>query len=185
MYASDHSQLHCGPIELRILTPGCDLDAYTQWLHDPQIVRHLEVRFDLPDLPTLRNYVQAVWDSRTDWLWGIFLTGGGSHIGNIKLGSYNSHHQSADIGLLIGDRSQWGKGYASTAIQAVTNFAFTHTSIAKLTAGMYATNEGSHRAFLRAGFSDEGRRLSQYVDNTSRVDGLLVGMTRAQWLHRP
>lgn len=184
MYAPDADRLDSGPLQLRLLRPGDDLRTYAGWLHDADIVRYLEVRFAPPSPGSLPGYVQAMYDSPGNWLWGIYVTEGHRHIGNIKLGDYNPHHRTADVGLLIGERAEWGKGYATRSIVAVADYAFRHTDIVKLTAGMYATNEGSYRAFLRAGFVTEGRRLSQYVDGGQRVDGLLVGITHDQWAAR-
>ncbi|HEY1157453.1 MAG TPA: GNAT family protein, partial [Arthrobacter sp.] len=87
---------------------------------------------------------------------GIFLREGDRHIGNIKLGPINVHHRRADIGLLVGDRACWGKGYASEAIAILSDFAFGRLGLHRLTAGMYAENEGSARAFEKAGYAREG-----------------------------
>ena len=57
----------------------------------------------------------------------------------------------------------------------LTEYAFTQLSIAKLTAGCYADNEGSRRAFLKAGFSEEGRRIAQWIVDGRRQDGVLLG----------
>ncbi|MBY0431841.1 MAG: GNAT family N-acetyltransferase [Rhodospirillales bacterium] len=82
----------------------------------------------------------------------------GRHVGNIKLGPINRHHRRGDIGLLIGERDQWGRGLAAEAIAAMTAYAFAELGLNKVVAGCYAANEGSRRAFLKAGFAEVARR---------------------------
>jgi len=98
-------------------------------------------------------------------LLGIFLRLDQRYIGNIKLGSIEECHRTADIGLLIDDKTEWGKDRASEAIAALTEYACNQLNIAKLTAGCYTDNEGSRRAFLKIDYVEEGRRISQcFVD---------------------
>jgi len=163
-------------ILLRPLTAVDATENYLSWLSDPKINRSLEVRFaPMKTVAELAGFIEATNESDDGLLLGICLRSDGRHIGNIKLGPIDRHHGSGDIGLLIGDQEQWGKGYASAAITILSDYAFTHLGLVKLTAGCYADNAGSRRAFLNAGFSEEGRRIGQYVTEGRRQDGILLG----------
>jgi ribosomal-protein-alanine N-acetyltransferase len=179
------SKLAADGLFLRSLNDGDVTTRYLNWLSDPDVTRHLEVRFSAPStLEDLASFVADVNRSADNLMLGIFLQSNGSHIGNIKLGPINSYHRSAEIGLLIGERSEWGKGYASSAIKSLADFAFFTLGIFKLTACCYASNQGSLRAFLKAGFFEEGRRVLQYEADGSREDGVLLGkviQNLSQW----
>jgi glutamate-1-semialdehyde 2,1-aminomutase len=163
-------------IELRTLTADDATESYLAWLIDPEINRHLEVRF-APSCTRdeLRAFIEATNASADSLLLGVFLREGGSHIGNIKLGPVDPNHACGDIGLLIGERAEWGKGHATAAISLVSEYAFSRLGLSKLTAGCYAENVGSRRAFLKAGFIEEGRRIAQYLADGKRQDGILLG----------
>lgn len=149
---------------------------YLSWLTDIDITRYLEVRFAAPsNLMDLSRFISSVNESDDTLMLGIFLRAEGRHIGNIKLGPINRHHGTGDIGLLIGERSEWGKGHARAVITTVTNYAFTTLGLTKLTAGCYGANEGSRRAFLLAGFVEEGCQAAQYVADGVRQDKILLG----------
>lgn len=149
---------------------------YLAWLSDTEVTRHLEVRFSPPRMvDDLVQFIESTNDSSHTLMLGMFLRSDGRHIGNIKLGPIDRHHCTGDIGLLIGDRGEWGKGHARAAIELLAEHAFRQLGIAKLTAGCYADNEGSRRAFLKAGFSEEGRRVSQWQVEGKRQDGVLLG----------
>lgn len=167
-------------IFLRSLQPSDATLEYLSWLSDPAINAHLEVRFSPPkSVSDLASFIADTNTSLHTLMLGIFLQEDGRHIGNIKLGPIDWHHQVGDMGFLIGDKEQWGKGYASKAIALLSDHAFARLGLAKLTAGCYASNEGSRRALLKAGFVEEGRRISQWLVAGCRQDGILLGRVNA------
>lgn len=115
-------------------------------------------------------------ESQDSLMAGIFLNSNLHHIGNIKIGSINKNHATADIGYLLGERSAWGKGYASQAIKLMTLYAFSDLSLIKLTAGCCQGNEGSRKALLNAGFFQEGLLSSQLVVDGRRRDVYQMGI---------
>ncbi len=156
-------------------------DEYLAWLSDPLVNQYLEVRFTPPEtVLEIARYISDVNADSHALMFGIFLNLSGHHIGNIRLGDINWNHLTADVGFLIGDKGEWGKGYATAAIIQISEYAFKEIGIEKLTAGCYAQNEGSHRALIKSGFVEEGRRLSQCIAGTNRLDGILLGRVRAR-----
>jgi [ribosomal protein S5]-alanine N-acetyltransferase len=169
-------QISCDTLFLRPLSVEDATQGYLSWLSDPEVVRYLEIRFSIPDsTEELARFIGNINSSQDTLLLGIFLRSDDRHIGNIKLGPINPNHSSADIGLIIGERSQWGKGYACSAINLISEYAFSVLRLAKLTAGCYSENRGSLSAFLRAGFVEEGRRIAQYRVDNKRQDGIFLG----------
>ena len=168
--------LHSRHIFLRTMQPSDASSVYLGWLSDPQINAHLEVRFSPPQSTVdLESFIASINASLHTLMLGIFLKEDYQHVGNIKLGPIDWHHQVGDVGFLIGDKDHWGRGLASTAIALLASYAFTHLKLAKLTAGCYAENEGSRRALQKAGFMEEGRRISQWFVAGRRQDGILFG----------
>lgn len=151
--------------------------SYLEWFSNKDVMRFLEVRFCPPkSLLDLVKFVSSINNDDNSIMAGIFLNNNKSHIGNIKIGPINKNHATADIGYLIGDRSAWGKGYASQAIQLMVEYAFSDLGLSKLTAGCSQGNEGSRKALLKAGFSQEGFLSSQLIVDGDRRDLYLMGI---------
>ncbi len=149
---------------------------YLSWLQDDEVTRHLEIRFNPPSsILDLKDLISRLNSSPDCLMLGIFLKKKSLHLGNIKLGPINFHHKTAEIGLLIGAREEWGKGHGSEAIELISTYAFKVLNISKLTAGCYASNKGSLRAFSKVGFKVEGRRISQIISGNHREDAILLG----------
>lgn len=160
------------------LRPAEDKDInkrYLSWIDDSAVTRFMESRFKKWTLRELKKYADGIRDSHDNLFFAIILKSRDRHIGNIKIGPINRIHKFADIGILIGDKSCWGRGYAAEAIELAADYAFTGLKLHKLTAGAYATNIGSIKAFQKAGFRVEGIRSKHYRESAGYVDCILMG----------
>lgn len=162
-------------IYLRRLTAGDVSDAYLGWMNAPEINRYLESRFQQHSRESLLAFVASMANDPKNLFTGIFLRAGDRHIGNIKLGPIHPHHRHAEIGLIVGARDCWGQGYATEAIAILTDFAFAQVGVHKIIAGAYADNEGSARAFEKAGYVREGLMKDQWRTDDGYQDGILLG----------
>lgn len=160
---------------LRILTVADVSQDYVDWMNDPEIMRFTEARFQSWSQEDIKNFVQQCEESDGNYLFGIFDKETNVHIGNIKLGPVNRHHRYASIGLVIGRKDYWGKGIGTEAIRLVCEFGFNDLKLRKLTAGAYATNKASIKAFQKCGFRGEGQLKRHYLDDGCYVDAVLLG----------
>lgn len=168
-------QLLTPRLQLRPLRRADVSPAYVAWMNDPLVNRYLESRFVAQTEETVASFVERADTDEHTFLFGIFLRDDGRHIGNVKLGPVEVAHRRADIGILIGDRTCWGAGYASEVIAAVTGWAFDGLGLHKVTAGAYGCNAGSIKAFERAGFEIEATRRAHYrCDDGTWTDAVLL-----------
>jgi RimJ/RimL family protein N-acetyltransferase len=166
-------------LRLEPITQDNVTESYLRWLNDDVTTEFLEVRFNKPKtLELLRLEVEAICSDSTVILLGIFKKPDNAHIGNIKLGPINKIHGYAEIGFLIGEENERGKGFATMAIDLVTNYAFECLDIKKIIAGCYEGNHPSYYALLKAGFVKEGSQALKYDVNGTRKDGLILGKTK-------
>jgi ribosomal-protein-alanine N-acetyltransferase len=153
-------------------------ENYYRWMNDPEVTRFLESRFFPNSLESLRQYVIGKQGDRNNVFLAIVLHEGDRHIGNIKLGPIDWIHRLGEVGILIGAKDCWGNGYATEAIRLLSDYAFNRLDLYKLTAGCYGNNEGSTRAFEKAGFVREGVRKEHFFCDGVRVDLILLGQVR-------
>ncbi|MDZ4677670.1 MAG: GNAT family protein [Oligoflexia bacterium] len=151
-------------------------ERYHRWMNDPEVTKFLEVRFSPQSLNDVRSYVEKMISKKDEPFFAICVNETHEHIGNIKLGPINPHHKSADVSLVIGEKSAWGKGFASEAIGLVTEYAFKKLALNKLKAGCYSENEGSARAFEKCGWQREGLLRGQAICDGKETDVVLLGI---------
>ena len=165
-------------LRLRNLGPDDVTERYLSWLRDPVVTRYLEIRFAAQTAESTCVYIEQMNNSPDNLFLGIFLRDEDLHIGNIKLGPIDTQHGRGDFGLMIGDRTCWGRGYAGEAIKTLTVYCFSVLDLHKVSCGLYAGNEGSRRAFLNAGWFEEGRRRQHWCCDGQWQDDVQLGCIR-------
>jgi len=153
-------------------------DPYLAWMNNQVVTQYTESHGRQFAASDLAAFIDGCNADPGVLLLGMFDRSDGKHVGNIKLGPIERRHSRGDIGLIVGDKSKWGRGYAREAIAALTDYAFSVLDIAKVTAGCYASNVGSQRAFLAAGWEEEGRRRRHGVIGGRRDDLILLACFR-------
>jgi RimJ/RimL family protein N-acetyltransferase len=88
------------------------------------------------------------------------------------------------IGIGIGPRAFWNKGYGTDAMRVLMRFAFTELNLERLTLNVFAYNERAQRSYLKAGFQVEGRQRERLRRGRRRYDMIFMGILRGEWQSR-
>jgi len=159
-------------------------EKYLKWVNDREVTRFLEIRFERHNLKSIKDFVDKTANDPDSVFLAIVKRDDGSHIGNIKLGPINWIHRVGDISLFIGEKSEWGKGHATKAIQLVVDYAFQKLILHKITAGVYKPNVNSLKAFKKNGFRVEGVRNKQCYFEGDFVDLYQIGLINKHYENR-
>lgn len=157
-------------IQLKTLSYRDVTQKYVDWMNDLDVIRYTESRFQRHTMESTIDYVKTVSGSSDIYFYGIYE--GKEHIGNIKL-QEKPQHNLGDMGIIIGDKSKWGCGYATEAIRLLTDHGF-KMGLHKISAGIYADNFGSIKAFQKAGYKEDGRHELTYMSNGRYVDEVIM-----------
>lgn len=141
---------------------------YVSWLNDPEVVRYSEQRHRFHTLDSCRAYWLSFFDT-PNLFYAIIVSDVMQHIGNINA-YVDEQNQTADIGILIGEKAVWRQGYGLEAWEAVCKFLLKSPGIRKVTAGTLSVNMGMLSVMERAGMVDDGRRIRQNLWDKHEVD---------------
>ena len=154
-----------------------DLDRCLTWINDFEVKQYVNSRY-----PISR-------ESEVEWLKGATKRVGhdgvslametlaeGRHIGNLGLHDVRPEARNACLGILIGDKDFWSRGYGTDAILTLLRFAFDEMNFHRI---WLLVNEGNARAiacYRKCGFIEEGRlRQDRYAAGSYR-DSLVMGI---------
>ena len=84
----------------------------------------------------------------------------------------NLHHQTADIGILIGATQHWGQGLGQEAFELAMRALASTGQIRKITAGTMACNVGMVKIMERSGMHLEATRKAQELLDGQPMDVL-------------
>ena len=77
----------------------------------------------------------------------------GKHIGNCMYYDIDIINQEAEVGIMIGDKNFWDRGYGCDALSTLVNYIFGFTNINKLYLHTLMTNKRAQNSFKKVGFS--------------------------------
>lgn len=147
-----------------VLVPFRDEDVtpdYLGWLADPQVLRFSNQRFRIHDAESCRRYVASF--AGTDNLFlSIRRQTEGDAVGTMTA-YIQRPHGTADIGIMVGAREAWGRGYGQAAWDALLAHLLANPGIRKVTGGTLSCNRAMVRIMERAGMTHEATRRAQEI----------------------
>ena len=87
------------------------------------------------------------------------------------------HRRSANVGYWLGE-PYWGRGIATGALRAFTEFAFAEFDLVRIDANVYEWNPASARVLEKSGYECEGRLRRSITKDGQTIDQWLYAIVR-------
>lgn len=131
----------------------------------------------------IRRWERVIEEPKEDMDW-FGIERDGALVGYLQLALIDRVERRAAIGIVVGDKSLWGKGIGSTALRIVLDYAFTVRNLERVYCEVYAYNTRSMRMMERVGFQREGTLRQHEYHNGVRQDTHVYGMLRPEFYAR-
>ena len=158
-----------------------DLPLFVRWLNDPE-VRHWLSMADGPEL-TLESEREWYEEMRGDpacVVWCI-ETEDGQPVGNLGLHGIEETHGRATLGIAIGEKDFWGRGYGTEAIRRVLRYAFTELGLRRVVLEADEDNVRGIRCYEKCGFVREGLLRGHRLRLGEPVNCVVMAVLRDEW----
>jgi RimJ/RimL family protein N-acetyltransferase len=113
----------------------------------------------LPNIPFseyLDNYEELLRCSQKQSSILAIETPEGKHIGNCTYYDVDRWRRSAKLGIMLGDRAYWERGYGVDVITTLVRHIFRTTNLNKITVETLDWNARAQRCFEKSGFKVSG-----------------------------
>jgi RimJ/RimL family protein N-acetyltransferase len=156
-----------------------DAERVREWLSDPDLLHLLGARpiplgaldpDKLPEMFRMREGRVLAIDSRDKQLVGL-----------VVVGNFHEFNRTASILLLIGDRSEWNRGYGSDAVRTVTTFVFHDLNLNCLEAVIPEFNGRALKMFQKVGFQIEGTLRNRFFGRGRYWNMTVMSAVRDGW----
>jgi RimJ/RimL family protein N-acetyltransferase len=168
-------------VRLRALERG-DLPTVVGWINDPQVTEYLMFE------PPMSLEDEEVWYSHMlkgrNKVYAI-ETKEGRLIGDIGLVGLDWKNRRTDIGIMIGEKDAWSRGYGSDAITVLLKYLFEELNLVRVGLMVDVGHEHAQRCYQRCGFISEGVIRRHRFKNGCHIDSILMSMIREDWDRRP
>src|SRR5262245_18194685 len=104
-----------------------------------------------------------------------------SLIGLVAVGNFHEFDRTASLIVLIGDRSEWNRGYGSDVIRTVTSFVFHDLNVNCLEATIPEFNTRALKVFQKAGYQVEGTLLQRFFGRGRYWNLIVTSAVRESW----
>jgi len=172
--------LEAATVRLRPLTEG-DLPLLMRWSNDPE-VRHWLHRSERPpstlDLERQLHEQRLRDPSSVEW---CIETHDAGPIGVVRLRGIDEAHTRAELGVYIGAKASWGRGYGTDAIRRVLSFAFEELGLRRVWLITDADNARGIRCYEKCGFAKEGLLRGHRLRYGAPLDMLAMGVLREEF----
>jgi RimJ/RimL family protein N-acetyltransferase len=111
----------------------------------------------------------------------IVVSAENRHIGSVGLMKINHREQNAELGIVIGDKTQWGRGYGREAIELLLPYGFFTLNLHRIFLRVDATHAAAMRCYTRCGFVEEGRLRDAIFHQGRFEDQLLMSVLRPEY----
>ena len=167
-------------VRLRAVEPGDAEDAY-RWINDREVTRNLMARYPF-SLEFEKDWVQGA-AKRTDYsdLSLAIETLDGVHIGHCGLHRGRPEDRHAELGIMIGEKEYWNRGYGTDTMLTLVRFAFEQMNLNKVALGVMEFNERAQAVYRKTGFVEEGRAREDYYQDGRYWDIVRMSILRREF----
>lgn len=105
----------------------------------------------------------------------------GRFIGICALFNFDQTAHTCELGISIGDKDYWGRGFGRETVSVLLDYAFRLRNFHKVWLRVHGLNERAQRAYQSCGFVEEGRLRAHVWSNGVYDDLVHMGVLREEW----
>lgn len=162
-----------------------DLPRFVRWLAEPELRYFLDAHLPIGQVQEERWFDRNL-NAGSEQTWSIEAeppdaVGPWVHIGSCGYHQIDWRNRVGEVGIMIGAREYWGRGYGTDAMQALVAWGFYTLNLNRVQLRVFADNARAIRSYQKVGFQIEGRlRQGSFADGAYR-DVVWMGVLRQDW----
>lgn len=164
-----------------------NLKKLYNWFNDEELAYYDDDEpFEPKDLDTIEKFLNnrlikcGLKDDKDIIHLGIHKKEG-ELIGYCMIAYIDKFNKKCKLGMILGEKKEWGKGYGKEVIKSLLNYCFNELEMNRVGVEIYAINERSIKIFERFGFKKEGTLRKSVLKNNKYVDEYIYGLLKSEW----
>jgi RimJ/RimL family protein N-acetyltransferase len=160
-----------------------DLAQFVDWINDPEVRQGISAFLPLSMAreehwfeEMLKRPIEEhpfALEIQQDKKWNL--------IGSCGIFDIDWISRKAEIGIMIGVKSQWNKGYGTETMRLILKHGFETLNLHRLFLRVFDTNPRAIRAYEKAGFALEARLREAHFADGRYHDDLMMSVLRPEW----
>lgn len=160
-----------------------DLPDFVTWLNDSDVGENIAIYYPLSNEQEEKWFAEMqthhvdehplAIEAKDQKKWKL--------IGNTGFLNIDQRARSAEIGIFIGDKQYWNKGYGTEAMRLMVNYGFQALNLNRIFLRVFETNLRGVRCYEKVGFKHEGRLRQAHFANGTYIDVLMMSILKGEW----
>lgn len=161
-----------------------DLDAFYIIKNDPEIAG-MVVGFSIGYSKTdINDWIEYHKKQKDEIFWVIAEKETNRCIGHVGIYQIDYRVRKAEFGIIIGEKSLWGKGLGLIFSKFAIEYAFNNLNLMRIQLTVLATNERAYQLYKSLEFKEEGRlRRAQYKEG-QYIDIAIMGLLKEDYYNK-
>lgn len=147
-----------------------DALLWCEWLNDMDV--SMPLGDELTGKISLRSVEEQIMSyDQSDYYMFSILTNDAKLIGRCILFGIDRINSKGKVGIFIGDKSEWGKGYAKEALELLLEYGFRIQNLHSINLGVYENNQRAIELYIHIGFKKIG-----VLRDAKKINGQFVNV---------
>jgi diamine N-acetyltransferase len=160
-----------------------DVPLFVRWLNDAETASYLSMRAPMSVAMEEQWFNRMLeHQGKDEYHFVICLIDDDAPIGTAGLFQVDSTNGNAGIGISIGEKALWGKGYGTDAMNAIVDFGFGQLRLERMWLEVYDFNVRARRSYEKCGFVLEGTERHAIYKQGRYIDVQLMSILRDEWV---
>jgi RimJ/RimL family protein N-acetyltransferase len=160
------------------------LQYYHRWINDPEVTDMLGVGKLPLSMRDEREWLEQMMDPHREDKTFTILTKRGRPIGNLGFNHLTYQNRHGTMGIMIGEKDLWDKGFGADAINTLLRFGFEELGLRMIELNVDEGNVRAIACYKKCGFVLDGRARKHTFHNGECVDDLHMSVLAEEWLRK-
>lgn len=160
--------------------------THFDWNNDPEL-NHLDSELPYSEEPFSdfkRRFEQLIYEPHPTSIDFEVHANDGTLIGVAYVSDISEHNAHGTVGITIGDREYWGKGYGRDALTVLLAYCFEDLNFHRVSAETFEFNDAWRRLVKWAGFEREGQFTDYVLRGETYFDKEIYGLLEGAYRYR-
>lgn len=158
-----------------------DIEIFTAWLNDLEVTRNLNLAVHNVSLVSEKAAIERLAQEHAYTIVDIEKD---EPIGSVGLNNIDATQRRCMIGIFIGNKDYWGKGYGTEAMRLLLGYAFDYLNMHNVMLSAFEFNDRARACYRKVGFKEIGRRREARIKEGRFYDEILMDLLEEEFRQR-
>lgn len=160
-----------------------DAQIALEYLNDREVKRNLAPGVPFPlTLWDEEKWIESNTAFKDTYSFAIETIKEKKYIGGCGINHIDWKNSNVTIGIFIGDKEYWSKGYGTDTMNILIKFIFEQMNINKIKLNVYSFNKRAIKCYEKCGFKNEGVLRQEIFRDGKYYDEIIMGLLRDEWI---